>query len=123
MCLAAAADDSATGKPFIVRPGVCEEREDAGTRGGGERSVDEDEIKMRVEGGAEVASLGVEDRGGGARAVEAEDGGAGRMHWFLGMGWDGMGVRARVRVKRWMLVRFLQCESVNRWLRRLKVLD
>ena len=89
MYLAAAADDSATGKPFIVRPGVCEEREDAGTRGGGERGVDEDEIKMRVEGGAEVAGLGVEDRGGGARAVEAEDGGAGRMHWFLGMGWDG----------------------------------
>lgn len=44
---------------------------------------------MRVESGAEVAGLGIEDRGGGARAVEAEDGGAGRTHWFLGMGWDG----------------------------------
>ena len=80
---ATATDNGAPGEPSIVRPRVCEEGEHARTGSGRERGVDEYEVEVRVEGGAEVAGLGVEDGGGGAGAVEAEDRGPrlGRMHF------------------------------------------
>ncbi len=73
------------GEPFVVGARVAEEGEDAGARGGGDWGVDEDEVEVGAEGGAEEARLRGEDGGGGAGAVEAEDAGARGGHFGLGV--------------------------------------
>ncbi len=78
-------DGGCVGEPFVVGARVAEEGEDAGTGSGRDRGVDEDEVEVGAEGGAEKARLRGEDGGGGAGAVEAEDAGARGGH--LGLGW------------------------------------
>lgn len=95
----------AAAEPFVVGARVAEEGEDAGSRGAGDGRVDVDEGEVGGEGGAEDARLGGEDGGGGAGAVEAEDGWEGGVHGAGGEGegwgrWTGGGFGCLV----WFLV-------------------